>query len=305
MKTVNEKAPISVIITTYNDYYYLDQAIISVLKQGLLPEEIIVVDDGAVDSDSEKIVTKYLGNKEKVSLSFYSKENGGASSARNFGMKRATQDYVAFLDVDDSMLPNNLEEKYKILSNLSNEYFGVYGGAKTSKGKTQIFSSKIDGIVNSSLIDKENIGIPGGAPFYLLRKNLLISLGGFDETIKCNEDYDLIIRLFINGYKCKSSNSIGYFRNIREDSLSRPLNPMLNFKRVMYFLDKAEKMNFYEKEYLNYRRLEVHMTLVKSLILSAQVKESIIYARKGFNYSKPINLKQKIIYLFSLSFFRF
>ena len=295
---------ISVIITTYNDYHYLDQAIVSVLKQTLLPKEIIIVDDGSEYLGAETIAKKYVDNKEGVSIFFYRKENGGASSARNYGIEKANGEYLSFLDVDDAMLINNLEEKYLILSKLSPEYFGVYGNAITSHNKKQIFSSSIDGVFNTRLLDVEMIGVPGGIPFYLIRRNLLISLGGFDEDIKCNEDYDLIIRLCISGYKCKSCKTIGYYRNIRKNSLSRPKNPRLNFERIMHFLNKAQKHNFYDVSFLNYRRMEVHMTLFKALLLSAKIKEAIICARNGFVYSKPVNLKQKIVYFLTFSFIK-
>lgn len=85
---------ISVIIPVYNTEKYIDKCINSVLQQDL-ETEIIVVNDGSTDN-SKKIIEKY---KDKII--YLEKENGGLSDARNYGLKYATGEYVAFLDSDD------------------------------------------------------------------------------------------------------------------------------------------------------------------------------------------------------------
>ena len=295
------KAPISVIITVYNDYEYLTQAINSVLTQTLLPSEIIIVDDGSKEYGAESIAKNFISNDKNIDILFFRKENGGASSARNFGWNIASQELIAFLDVDDKMLPNNLKDKYEIIKNLGENYFGVFCNTIRSTGKTDIFSD-IDGVINTNLIDKELIGIPGGIVTYLLRKKDLIEIGGFDEEIKCNEDYDTLIRLLKNNKRCRSSNTISYYINIRENSLSRNKNHIITFKRVMNFLDKAEKFNYYDVDFLNQRKKETYMLKVRFFLIKKEFINAFFTARKAFSYSKPITLNQKILYIVSLSF---
>lgn len=262
-------APISVIITTFNDYQFLEQAIESVLEQLLLPSEIIVIDDGSELPEAEVITNKFIENDKKVKVSFYRKKNGGASSARNLGLKKAACDYIAFLDVDDRMLSNNLLDKYNLIKSLNEDYFGVYGTAIRSTGETEIFPD-IDGIANTDELDIQGEGIPGGSPFFLFNKSALVQIGGFDEELKCNEDYDILIRLIKAEKKVKGCTPVGYYRNIRLNSLSRPTDPVKNFNRVMFFLEKAERLNYYSFEYLNQRKMATHITYVKGLLEERQ-----------------------------------
>ncbi len=93
---INSK--VSIIIPVYNVESYLDRCLKSVVEQTYSNIEIIVVDDGSID-DSYKIVEKYTNVDERVVL--YRKNNGGLSSARNYGLSKMTGDYLLFLDGDD------------------------------------------------------------------------------------------------------------------------------------------------------------------------------------------------------------
>ncbi|WP_198305535.1 glycosyltransferase family 2 protein [Arcobacter vandammei] len=297
-KKSSNKAPISVIITTFNDYEYLDQAIKSVLAQSLLPSELIVIDDGSDLAEAETITNRFIENNKGVSISFYRKENGGASSSRNLGIQKAIYDYIAFLDVDDKMLPNNLLDKYNLIENLDESYFGVYGSAIRSTGEIENFPD-IDGVADADKLDIQGEGIPGGSPFFLFNKSSLIQVNGFDEKLKCNEDYDILIRLIKTEKRVKGCVPAGFYRNIRPNSLSRPANPTKLFERVMFFLEKAERLNYYSIDYLNQRKMSAYITYTKGLLGNKEFIKAFRYARKGFKYSKPVTNKQKLVYLVS------
>lgn len=88
----------SIIIPVYNVYDYLEKCLSSVLDQNYDNYEVIIVNDGTKDN-SEEIIDKYT--KLDKRFKSYKKENGGLSDARNFGAKKATGDYIIFLDGDD------------------------------------------------------------------------------------------------------------------------------------------------------------------------------------------------------------
>ena len=101
---------VSVIVPIYNVEKYLEKCINSLLSQTLEDIQIILVNDGSKDN-SGTIAKKYAGrNKDKVI--YVEKENGGLSDARNYGLKYATGDFVAFLDSDDYIEKNAYEEMY-------------------------------------------------------------------------------------------------------------------------------------------------------------------------------------------------
>ncbi len=95
---------ISIIIPVYNSEKYLKQCLDSILCQSYKNLEIVLVDDGSKDS-SLKICNEYAKKDDRVKV--FSKKNGGTSSARNYGLKQVTGDYIIFVDNDDYILEEN------------------------------------------------------------------------------------------------------------------------------------------------------------------------------------------------------
>ena len=89
---------ISVIIPIFNSEKYLDKCLLSVKNQTFTDFEVIMIDDGSTDGSAE--ICRKFTNEDSRFKYFY-KENGGASSARNRGLKEATGEYIAFIDSDD------------------------------------------------------------------------------------------------------------------------------------------------------------------------------------------------------------
>jgi len=98
---------ISVIIPVYNVIDFLKECLGSVLNQTYKNLEIILVDDGSTDGSSQ-ICDEYKKKDRRIQV--IHKENGGLSDARNYGMKYAKGEYIAFLDSDD-YVENTMYEK--------------------------------------------------------------------------------------------------------------------------------------------------------------------------------------------------
>ena len=101
---------VSVIVPVYNVDKYIRRCIASLVKQTLQGIEIIIVDDGSTDN-SETIIKEYMKYNEQIK--YFRKENGGLSDARNYGLKFASGEYVAFLDSDDYVEADMYEKMYK------------------------------------------------------------------------------------------------------------------------------------------------------------------------------------------------
>lgn len=101
---------VSVIVPIYNVEKYLEKCINSLLSQTLEDIQIILVNDGSKDN-SGNIAREYEKNN-KNRITYVEKENGGLSDARNYGLKYATGDFIAFLDSDDYIEKNAYEEMY-------------------------------------------------------------------------------------------------------------------------------------------------------------------------------------------------
>ena len=100
---------VSVIVPVYNTEKYLEKCLDSLVNQTLKDIEIIVINDGSPDN-SQKIIDKY--KKEYKNIKAYKKENGGISDTRNYGIEKATGDYIAFIDSDDYVSLDMYEKMY-------------------------------------------------------------------------------------------------------------------------------------------------------------------------------------------------
>lgn len=101
---------VSVIVPVYNVEKYIKKCLDSLVEQTLKQIEIIIVNDGATDQ-SQEVIDQYCARYENI-LSF-SKMNGGLSDARNYGMKYARGEYIAFVDSDDYIEKDMLEKLYE------------------------------------------------------------------------------------------------------------------------------------------------------------------------------------------------
>ena len=99
---------VAVVIPSYNSRQFIEDTIASVRAQTLVPDEIVVVDDGSTDGTAELV--------EGLGVQCIRKQNGGPASARNQGVKETTAPLVAFLDADDLFLPDKLERQLTLLS---------------------------------------------------------------------------------------------------------------------------------------------------------------------------------------------
>ena len=113
----NEQNPkISILVASYNYEQYIGETLDSLVNQTYKNFEVVVVDDGSKDN-SVKLIKKYVKKYPNVFL--YRHENGenrGLVQTIKLGLKKATGKYIAFCESDDYWLPNNLEEKVKIIN---------------------------------------------------------------------------------------------------------------------------------------------------------------------------------------------
>ncbi len=100
---------VSVIVPVYNVEKYIKKCLDSLVNQTLDGVEIIVVNDGSPDN-SQMIIDEYV--KKYKNIKSYVKENGGLSDARNYGIKKATGEYISFVDSDDYIRNDMLEIMY-------------------------------------------------------------------------------------------------------------------------------------------------------------------------------------------------
>lgn len=134
MKTVKKSQPlVSVIMPAYNCEKYIEEAIHSVMTQTYKEWELIIIDDGSVDSTVETI--KQILNKENRIRFFKNEKNIGVSKTRNRGISLANGEWIAFLDSDDKWRKDKLEKQMIHAEKLSVDFLFTGSSYINEEGK--------------------------------------------------------------------------------------------------------------------------------------------------------------------------
>jgi GT2 family glycosyltransferase len=212
----NKKLPlVSIIIPIYNYGQQFEKTLQSVFNSNYKNFEIVVVDDGSTD---EYVIKKLDSLKGIENIRIITVENGGPSRARNIGIKESLGEYILPLDADDQIDPEYISSCVSILKNnlkISPVYCDTnHVGEILGVEKRPEWS--IDRL-------KEGPFIVNCSMFH---KKAFEDCGGYDETLKGWEDYDLWIRMAIKGYSGKRipKTLFTYFHHEKDGTVSTLAN---------------------------------------------------------------------------------
>lgn len=181
----------SIIVPLYNKENTILDTINSVLSQTYQDFELIIVDDGSTDS-SVSIVQAI----KDIRIKIIKQINKGVSSARNTGYKKAKGEWILFLDADDLLCDNALAHYVQLISRHDNYLVFVSNFWCKNIDVTIAHSyGRRERIVKNTmkaLWYKEFYARPGNT---IIHRTVLDSIGGFDEGLSYNEDYEFSIRL--------------------------------------------------------------------------------------------------------------
>ncbi len=190
------KAPsVSVVLPTHNRASLLPRSVHSVLNQSYKDIELIVVNDCSKDSSLEVLAAIQDPRMKVVCLAV----NSGPAAARNAGIKASVGRFVAFQDSDAEWLPGKLERQVNLLERSIAENLNtaaVYSRfAVSAKSKRRIVPPDSADVLRGDIyrrVIEENVV---DTPALLVRRDLLDTVGFFDETLDYLEDWDLVLRL--------------------------------------------------------------------------------------------------------------
>ncbi|MEC5156758.1 glycosyltransferase family 2 protein [Chryseobacterium sp. MP_3.2] len=246
---------ISVIIPVYNAEKTIETALLSIKNQNWDGAfEIIIVNDGSTDN-SRNIIEHYMQINEKENITLINQENSGVSRARNVAMKKATGDYIAFLDADDEWLPEKTAQQMKIFGNLNLQidFLGALRNKQVLKYPYTFNAGNLAEITFKKLMFR-NETQPSTVIF---TKIILKNTGFFDEKQRYAEDLNYWLKIshrnkmyilndelvFYGGGKRSfgvsglSSNLIemekGFQKNLKEMLVLKHIH---KFQYVLYFI---------------------------------------------------------------------
>jgi glycosyltransferase involved in cell wall biosynthesis len=183
---------IDVVVPIYNGEKFIAASINSLISQVGIGQ-VVAVNDGSTDNSLE-LLEDLARQNHKIKI--ISTPNNGLSAARNIGWKHCNSDYVGFLDVDDLYLEG------KILRHI--EHLSSHASCTLSFSHAVQFSQTLDDSrpqpINNEPINFENLllglaRIEGSGSSAVVRKTALEQSGGFDESLKFGEDWDLWLKL--------------------------------------------------------------------------------------------------------------
>lgn len=216
---------VAVVIPCYRDAATLRDALASVYAQTYSVDEVVVVNDCSPETEAIEIVLRdfpgvvYIKNKNNI----------GLAASRNVGVHASTCDVVSFLDADDVLHPQKIEIQLRVFdagAAVSCKVRRFGGGLKdehvvryNDKYKTKEYADSREIILRNHLT---------GAAL-LISRELLLSVGGYDERLRSCEDFDLWLRLLDAGVKVKLISLPLYFYRINESGLSK------NYTNISYW----------------------------------------------------------------------
>jgi len=245
---------VSVIMPAYNAALYIEEAIDSVILQSFSNWELIIINDGSTDATADIIAEK---TKKDSRIKCINQQNKRQSKARNFGISCALGTYIAFLDADDSILPDRFAKQVAFLESnneiiLCGSWFKIMNSDRVIQLPEKHEDIKLalllgNCFANSSVMVKKQI----------LDELLLI----FDNSKEPAEDYDLWARLIFKGK----------LHNLQEVLLSYRThsNQLSNKQNII------QKQSAFETKRNLFNLLELDLMQEERLVLDKIIKDGV------------------------------
>ncbi|MEM9983122.1 MAG: glycosyltransferase family A protein [Bacteroidota bacterium] len=283
----------SVVIPTYNRAHHIVHTLSTVLKQSYRSFEVIVVDDGSTDNTEEVVASI-----QTAQVSYYRQKNGERAKARNYGVQQAKGQYITFLDSDDEMYPDCLQEALRIIeANEQAAFVQVGYEMKNVEGKVLYKNNRRKGDLNKQLV----------------RGNLLSCIGVFvrqdiirqhrfneDRKLSGTEDWELWLRL-ASRYRIHYSNQVvAAIINHEERSVLNVEEKTLRLRidlAMQYAFEDTQVQAYYGSYYhLMYAHLFLYISL--HLILSKKKKLGLTYWWRSLRRAPHLLFTRKTLAIF-------
>ena len=224
MSKNENKYKISVVIPTLDRINTLQRALDSVINQTYKPAEIIVVDNGSSDG-----TLKFL-REQYPKITILTENKIGVSSARNKGIKKSINQWIALLDSDDAWHPRKLEIQTSMLDSALKEYNLIHTDEvwfRNNKHINQMKKHKKQG----GYIFERCLSLCCISPSSVLfKKNILDKVGLFDESLPVCEDYDMWLKICSSEEVLFAQDKLTYKYGGHKDQLSKSYWGMDRFR---------------------------------------------------------------------------
>ena len=268
----------TIVIPTYKGSESVKKTVESALRQEHVEIEIIVVDDNGKNTN-EQIKTadtlkKYIENNQINYICHDVNRNG--SAARNTGLAHSHGVYIAFLDDDDFLMPEKTKKQIEMLKNNSDCGMCVCSGCYVNRngvGYQKILRAK-DDFLYGYLLDKYYFNTSA----ILFRKDVLVEFGGFDESFRRHQDWELVTRVLSKYDTCiiEDVEMVRYLEGRNNPkSFNEQIENLEHFFSICepYMLKKLT--NEQVKKVKRFRRCRICQTMIRT----GNVRQAVEYGR--------------------------
>lgn len=247
---------LSIIIPVYNVENYIAKCLSSVIQQDAKEEdfEVLFVIDGSKDN-SENIIYDFVSDNSKTNISVLKKENGGLSSARNYGIVHAKGNYLWFVDSDDWIEPDSVHHILSIINEYHPDVIAQTHYFQENNKSRHIIRYNKEGLIPGPIFCGKDHST--AAQFYIIRKEFWHSHEFKFREGMLHEDGELTPRLLYTANSIYVSTKPIYHILVRQGSITHTINPQRCYD-YMIVLDTLLK--FYN-EHVNsqYKCLFAHL----------------------------------------------
>lgn len=312
----------SIIIPVYNAQMHLKQCVYSVLNQSFRDFELLLINDGSKDN-SLLIANTFSNDDNRVIV--INKENGGASSARNEGIKNAIGKYILFIDSDDYLASKDLLLHLNSAVEKNDADLILYSGrsldVKTNKQSTYRENYDLS-IIQEFNFDKtieyliQNNLFPGSAWIFATKSNIIHNNNLEFKTKIIAEDIDWILKIFTTISKIDAVNNHNYIYRKNQPSSVTTTAGVLGVNSLLYIIEKWHNKFISTTSVLNNSLLHIlgyYYFTAHLLYFKLPKEEKIKFKSKLENNfkvtkyvkSKKLKLLRKLQVTFGLNFTAF
>lgn len=306
---------VSIIVPVYNLEKYIGRCIASVINQTYLKIEIIIIDDGSTDKTGE-ICEKYARERDNIKL--IHKKNEGVSKARNIGIEFAKGEYITFLDGDDYLENDAIENMLKITKKENsditicnvrdiNENGQVLGQKPILK--ENFLMTKVEAL--EELMNEIYFNSVCWAKIY--KKELFNNIK-FNEKTTIGEDLEVLYKIFYKCNKIVYTSKIGYVWLDRNDSVTK--------QEYNEEWKKEIKINKEIIDFINEKKLGIQSSAIKRYVELnikcmykvlkttknkkdiQELKQNISQYKNCYLWNRKVNIKDRMKVILLLYFDR-
>lgn len=311
MNMPNNRIEVSIIVPVYNEEKHIVKNLKQLVKQNFKSVEFILVNDGSTDN-TLTIINDFLNNINDNRFKVYTKENGGASSARNYGIDKSQGQYLMFKDADDLCTNDYVKSYYEaiIKSNTDIAFFGIERVDSNGKNLNwpKMEALTINGKINAHELLRiyAEQKLRGYSVTYISKRSLWKNVR-FKEGLSYQEDSLALLELIINNQSLLAcmNNRAYYYYVLNPESITRNVNSKIYWQAVevdkkiineikdnSYFSDLVPDM--YAHNLTNLSTLIGYCTINKDNNYYLKAREEYLFSFKNARIGRQFKVKRYI-----------